>query len=93
MASKGSRRPCITPGCPHSSQTEDPECSECRDGKRPRRAPRARVEPITEPCAARCCDRPARALGYCDTHYRQFRTHGRIGRIQQYQRSNIGRAA
>lgn len=31
---KGSRRRCSTPGCPHTTQTEDPRCSECREGRK-----------------------------------------------------------
>jgi hypothetical protein len=44
---------------------------------------------ITEPCSGPGCYRPARASGLCDSHYRQLRTHGRLGRLQGYQRSTL----
>lgn len=78
---KGSRRPCATPGCGQHTQTGEPLCHSCRDGRAPHAADRD-PEPATEPCRETSCDRPARALGYCDSHYRQFRKYGRTGKLQ-----------
>ncbi|HLL55332.1 MAG TPA: hypothetical protein VK447_17370 [Myxococcaceae bacterium] len=35
-------------------------------------------------CEAPECDRHAYALGYCQTHYRQFRTTGKVKPIRLY---------
>lgn len=40
-------------------------------------------EPITEPC--RACERPARAGGYCDTHFRQAK-RGEVKAIRRHPR-------
>jgi hypothetical protein len=31
---KGSKRRCATPGCPKQTQTEDPRCHWCREGRK-----------------------------------------------------------
>lgn len=86
------------PACGHR-RVRDPRATVCghcnprKAGLRQKLKNKA-PEPITEPCRALSCDRAARACGYCDTHYRQFRTHGRVGRINNtYQRSTQGEAA
>ncbi len=86
---KHSRRPCATPGCSHETQTDDPRCHLCREGRHAHLGGARLPDPITEPCAAPRCDRPARALGYCDSHYRQFRAHGRVGVLQAYRRATL----
>lgn len=49
--------------CNHETLRPLSECHLHREAKEP--------EPITEPCLV--CNRPARARGYCDTHYRRER--------------------
>lgn len=44
-------------------------------------------EPITEHCKGPRCDRPVRARGLCDSHYRQWRTRGRVYALQPYHKS------
>jgi hypothetical protein len=53
---------------------------------------RRRIHVLTEPCTGPSCDRPARALGLCDSHYRQQRIHGRTFRLARYQRSSLPRS-
>jgi hypothetical protein len=48
------------------------------------------MDSLTEPCQGPACDRPSRANGLCDSHYRQHRRHGRTYRLARYQRACAG---